>query len=103
MRAALLMSALLTVPAMAEDTGVLGFGESMAKASAGALTPLQMPDGSKLFRFVGKELKGEEIEMRYADLIAHALGKALWCSAGWQETKRSTPTRGFVLIEGRCK
>lgn len=104
MRALILIAAFVVAPSFAaDDFGILGFSDSMLKASAGALAPLQMPDGSKVWRFSTKELKGEEIEMRLTDLIAQGLARAQWCSNGWEETKRSVPSRGFLLVEGRCK
>lgn len=103
MRAALFLTALLGASAMAQDNGVLSFGEAMSSASTGALVPLQMPDGTKLWRYSRKEMKGPDVELRLTDVMAQAMAAARWCPDGWEETKRSTPTRGFVLIEGRCK
>jgi hypothetical protein len=91
---AVLMMAALPIPAIAQLADPL---------TSGILVPTQMPDGSKLWRFSVKELKGEALEIRYTDLIAQALARSQWCSGGWEETARSTPSKGFVFIEGRCK
>ena len=84
-------------PAAAND-----LGEAMAKASAGQLAPLQMPDGTRRWQFVRQAIKGEHFEERLTSLIAQTLARAHWCSNGWEETTRNEAA-GMLVVEGRCK
>jgi hypothetical protein len=64
MRASLMVLApLITAPVVAQDS-ITSFSEAMAKASAGSLAPLQMPDGAKLWRYVSRQLKGDDVDLR---------------------------------------
>lgn len=67
------------------------------------LAPLQMPDGTKRWRASTRPLKHEHAEAGLQDLIAQAMARAAWCPNGWEETQRSEPLKGFLLIEGRCR
>lgn len=67
------------------------------------LVPLQMSDGSKLWRFATKAITHDHAEESLRDLIAQGMGKALWCPNGWEEIRRTEPSKGLWLIEGRCK
>jgi hypothetical protein len=79
-------------------------GQDMAiRASTATLVPLQMPDGSKLWRWAGQPPKGEAAEILLTDLLAQALARAQWCSSGWEETRRTPVMGGTTVIEGRCK
>ena len=102
MRAAVLLACLAAMPAWTHETTPLDLAATSLQVAAGAFTPLQMSDGSQQWRWAGKQLKGEDAELRYSDVIAQAMGKALWCPRGWEETKR-TPASGLLVIEGRCK
>lgn len=75
----------------------------MLKANAGALVPLQMADGSKLWRWAGKIPKGDAAAALLDDLIAQGLARAQWCANGWEELKRTPGLMAVTTIEGRCK
>jgi hypothetical protein len=75
----------------------------LSNTTAPSTQPLQMPDGSKHWRVSMRRPTHEQAENSIVDLIAQGLGNASWCENGWEETARTTPIRGFLLIEGRCK
>lgn len=95
--------AVLLVVNTASGQDVKSFGESMVTVATGSLAPIQMPDGSKLWRWAGKVPKGENVEARLVEMIAQTMGQAHWCPSGWEESKRTPATMGITVIEGRCR
>ena len=68
-----------------------------------AVQALQLANGKKEFRFSTRIITHENAEASLNDLIAQGLANAHWCPDGWEVRSRSTPTRGFWLVEGFCK
>lgn len=62
--------------------------------------PMQQADGSRTWRFVINPHGADEATIM--SLLAGEMGKALWCSEGWEITSRVEAMKN-VIIEGRCK
>ncbi len=62
--------------------------------------PMQQADGSRTWRFVTTPRGADEATIMY--MLAGEMGKALWCSDGWEITSRVEAMKN-VIIEGRCK
>lgn len=65
--------------------------------------PLQMADGAQLWRLFMRPIAAAEADAWIADQVARQLAAFHWCPRGWEEVKRSEPTKGLMLVEGRCK
>lgn len=65
-----------------------------------AFVPMQQADGSRTWRFVTNPRGADEATIM--SMLAGEMGKALWCSEGWEITFR-TEAMNNVIIEGRCK
>lgn len=98
MRIVICLAALLATGAVSAQDALQ---EAMLKVATGTLAPMQMPDGSKRWRFVRKPTR-LDTDAFVTELIAHGLADAHWCGSGWEETSRSTVS-GMLMVEGRCK